>query len=33
MDDILALFEQWQLDVKSARERMYRAPTPRERGR
>jgi hypothetical protein len=25
--------ERWQLDVRAVRERMYRAPTPRERER
>ena len=27
------LFERWKLDVRQIRERMYRAPTPRERER
>jgi transposase len=27
------LFERWKLDVRQVRERMYRAPTPRERER
>ena len=27
------LLERWQLDVREVRERMYRAPTPRERER
>ena len=30
MDGVL---EQWQLDARRVRERMYRAPTPRERER
>ncbi len=33
MTDIVQLLEQWQLDVGDVRERMYRAPTPRERER
>jgi transposase len=33
MDDMLAVFKDWQLDAKAVRERMYRAPTPRERER
>ena len=33
MDGILAMLERWQLDEKAVRERMYRAPTPRERER
>jgi transposase len=33
MSDVLAILEQWQLDVKAVRERVYRAPTPRERER
>ena len=33
MNDILAMLEHWQLDVKAVRERVYRAPTPRERER
>ena len=33
MTDLLALLECWQLDVKAVRQRMYRAPTPRERER
>jgi len=32
MSEIGAL-ERWQLDEKGARQRLYRAPTPRERGR
>jgi transposase len=33
MNDILTMLERWQLDVKMVRERVYRAPTPRERER
>lgn len=33
MDKMLAMLRQWQLDLKTVRERMYRAPTPRERER
>ena len=33
MTDIVQLLERWQLDVGDLRERMYRAPTPRERER
>ena len=33
MRDIVQLLERWQLDVSDVRERMYRAPTPRERER
>ncbi len=33
MTDIVQLLKQWQLDVGDIRERMYRAPTPRERER
>ncbi len=33
MKDIVQLLERWQLDVSEVRERMYRAPTPRERER
>ena len=33
MRDIGQLLERWQLDVGDVRERMYRAPTPRERER
>ncbi len=31
--DIAQLHERWQLDVGDVRDRMYRAPTPRERER
>lgn len=33
MDDIGTLLKQWRLDTRAVRERMYRAPTPRERER
>ena len=33
MRDIVQVLERWQLDVGDVRERMYRAPTPRERER
>jgi transposase len=33
MNDVLAILKEWQLDVTAVRERMYRAPTPRERER
>ena len=33
MNEVLSVLERWQLDVKAVRERMYRAPTPRERER
>ena len=33
MNDMLVLFARWHLDVKAVRERVYRAPTPRERER
>jgi transposase len=33
MNDMVALLGRWQLDVKALRERMYKAPTPRERER
>jgi transposase len=33
MNDMLMMLGRWQLDVKAVRERMYRAPTPRERER
>ena len=32
-DDIVALLNLWQLDMKTVRRRMFRAPTPRERER
>jgi Winged helix-turn helix len=33
MNDVLVMLGHWQLDVKQVRERVYRAPTPRERER
>jgi transposase len=33
MNDMFAVLGCWQLDVKAVRERMYNAPTPRERER
>jgi transposase len=33
MIEVLTLLGRWQLDVKAVRERVYRAPTPRERER
>ncbi len=33
MAEIAAALTHWQLDVRHVRERMYRAPTPRERER
>ena len=33
MSKVLTLLGRWQLDVKAVRERVYRAPTPRERER
>ena len=33
MNDVLTMLGRWQLDVKAVRERVYRAPTPRERER
>jgi len=33
MDDVLMMLDRWQLDVNAVRERVYRAPTPRERER
>ena len=33
MKDVLTLLGQWQMGVGAVRERMYRAPTPRERER
>lgn len=32
-NDAVALLGHWQLDLRAVRERMYRAPTPRERER
>ena len=33
MDTMPTMLRQWQLDVGAVRERVYRAPTPRERER
>jgi Homeodomain-like domain-containing protein len=33
MSEITALFQQWHWDERGVRERMYRAPNPRERER
>ena len=33
MKDVLTMLGEWQLDMHAVRERMYRAPTPRERER
>jgi transposase len=33
MEDVDALLRQWQLDIGAVRERVYRAPTARERER
>ena len=33
MNDVRAMLERWQLDMKAVREQVYRAPTPRERER
>ena len=33
MNDAQVMLGRWQLDVNDVRERMYRAPTPRERER
>ena len=33
MAEIAAVLAQWQLEMRHVRERMYRAPTPRERER
>lgn len=33
MVDVMAGLQQWNLDVRQVRERMYRAATPRERER
>ena len=33
MKDMLTMLGEWQLDANAVRERMYRAPTPRERER
>jgi transposase len=33
MNDVLMTLERWRLSIKAVRERMYSAPTPRERER
>ena len=33
MIDMVTLLKRWQVDEREVRERMYRAPTPRERER
>ena len=33
MNDVSSLLKRWQLDTGALRERVYRAPTPRERER
>jgi transposase len=33
MNKVSDLLERWHVDVRTVRERMYRAPTPRERER
>jgi len=33
MDERAAVLTRWQLDARQVRDRMYRAPTPRERER
>jgi transposase len=33
MDDMLVMLGRWHMDLKVVRERMYGAPTPRERER
>jgi transposase len=33
VEDVARLLERWQMDLKEVRQRMYRAPTPRERER
>jgi len=33
VEDVAKLLERWQMDQKEVRQRMYRAPTPRERER
>ena len=33
MNDVLTMLDRWQLDVQAVRQRVYRAPTPRERER
>ncbi len=33
MNDITAMLDRWAVELRQVRERMYRAPTPRERER
>ena len=33
MDEVADVLKRWELDSRAVRERMYRAPTPRERER
>ena len=33
MNDIAAMLDRWDVELRQVRERMYRAPTPRERER
>jgi hypothetical protein len=33
MDEVVDVLQRWKLDSRAVRERMYRAPTPRERER
>ena len=33
MNETMTLLARWELDLRQVRERMYRAPTPRERER
>jgi transposase len=33
MSEVLDVLQRWQLDLSAVRQRMYRAPTPRERER
>ena len=33
MDEVLDVLRHWKLDLSAVRQRMYRAPTPRERER
>jgi hypothetical protein len=33
MNEVLGILKRWKLDLSAVRQRMYRAPTPRERER
>ena len=33
MNEVVEILKEWQLDIRTVRERMYRAPTARERER